>query len=144
MTRNGANADNQLPAGGLETGRGFVGPGGTSGGTGSFLLGLILAAVGTYLIMNQAIVSSGYWTWFGPQTFGLTLVPLLLGLAVLFYDGRSLLGWLLSLVGVVIIVAGILVNLRLYFQATTVFNTVLMFGLFAVGLGLMARSLRPR
>ena len=50
---------------------------------------------------------------------------------------------LLSLVGLIIIVSGILVNLRLYFQATTVFNAIIMFGLFAVGLGLMARSLRP-
>jgi hypothetical protein len=122
----------------------FPGPGGTSGGTGSFLLGLVLSAIGAYLIMNQAMVSSGYWSWFGAQTFGLTLVPLLVGLALLFFDGRSALGWVLAVAGLFIIIAGILVNLQVYFRATTVYNAVIMFGFFAVGLGLMARSLRAR
>ncbi|MHB1133351.1 MAG: hypothetical protein ACYC4L_13330 [Chloroflexota bacterium] len=118
------------------------GVGGTTGGMGSFLLGLLLAGVGAYLIMNQAIVTSGYWHWFGQQTFGLTLLPLLLGIAVLFFDGRSLLGWLLSFLGLAIIFAGILVNLRVYFQPTTLYNTIVMFALFTGGLGLMARALR--
>lgn len=122
--------------------RRFAGPGGTSGGAGSFILGLLLAAVGAYLIMNQAIVSSGYWNWFGPQTFGLTLVPLLAGLAILFFDGRSAWGWALAAAGLLIIVAGILVNLHVYFRATTVYNAIIMFGAFAAGLGLMARSFR--
>ena len=119
-------------------------PGGTPGGLGSFVLGMGLAAVGGYLIANQVIVSSGYWLWWGPNTFGLTLVPLLLGIGFLFFNGRSPVGWLLAGVGVLIIFAGILTNLQIHFRPTSLFNTILMLALFVSGLGLMARGLFAR
>jgi len=59
-------------------------PGGTSGGLGTFLFGFVLAVAGGYLIMNQVQVTSGYWSWFGTNTFGLTLIPLVIGLGLLF------------------------------------------------------------
>lgn len=119
-------------------------PGGTPGGLGSFVLGFGLAALGAYLIANQVVVSSGYWLWWGPNTFGLTLIPLLLGIGLLFFNGRSPAGWLLAAVGVLVILAGVVANLTISFRPTTLFNTVLMLGLFAAGLGLMARSLVSR
>jgi hypothetical protein len=123
--------------------RRFEGPGGTPGGLGMFLLGLALAVGGGYLILNQVQVTSGYWHWWGPtNTFGLTLIPLLLGFGLLFFNGRSLLGWLLAIGGAVIILAGILTSLEIYFRPTSLFNTLLMLILFVAGLGLMARALR--
>jgi hypothetical protein len=111
----------------------------------SLLLGLVLAAAGAYLIANQVLVSSGYWWWWGPNTFGLTLIPLVIGIALLVYDGRSRPGWALAAGGAAIIFVGILVNLQVTFRATSLANTLLMLGLFAAGLGLMARGLlRPR
>jgi uncharacterized protein len=44
----------------------------------------------------------------------------------------------------VIILAGILANLRIYFQPTSLFNTLLMLGLLAAGVGLMAAALRSK
>jgi len=44
----------------------------------------------------------------------------------------------------VIILAGIVANLHLFFQPTSLFDTLLMLGLLAGGLGLIARSLRPQ
>jgi hypothetical protein len=119
------------------------GAGGTPGGVGTFFLGLMMAVAGGYLLTNQVTVSSGFWGYFGPNTFGLTLVPLLFGVGLLFFDGRSMLGWLLTAAGSVIIFAGILMNLRIYFQPTSLFNTVVMLVLLVGGLGLVARSLRP-
>ncbi|HEY6548080.1 MAG TPA: hypothetical protein VI589_09245 [Vicinamibacteria bacterium] len=119
------------------------GAGGTPGGVGTFFLGLMMAVAGGYLLTNQVTVSSGFWGYFGPNTFGLTLVPLLFGVGLLFFDGRSLLGWLLTAAGSVIIFAGILMNLRIYFQPTSLFNTLVMLVLLVGGLGLVARSLRP-
>jgi len=46
--------------------------------------------------------------------------------------------------GTLIILAGIVANLHLYFQPTSLFDTLLMLGLLAGGLGLIARSLRPQ
>lgn len=125
----------------------FKGPGGTPGGEGSFLLGLLLAVAGGYLILNQVQVSSGGMVLFGMfgmggmSSFGLTLVPLILGLGVMFFDARSILGWALVGVGAVIIFAGILANLHIYIRQTTLYNFLLMLTLFAGGIGLMARGL---
>lgn len=117
-------------------------PGGTPGGIGMFLFGLALAIAGGYLIMNQVQVTSGYWHWWGPNTFGLTLLPLVIGIGLLFFNGKSIIGWLLAGGGAVIIFVGILSNLQIYFQQTSLFNTILMLTLFAAGLGLMARALK--
>ena len=125
-----------------KTPRRFQGPGGTPGGTGTFVIGLALAIAGGYLIMNQVQVTSRYWDWFGSNTFGLTLLPLVIGIGVLFFNGRSIVGWVLTGGGAVIILAGILVNLSIYFSQTSLYNTLLMLALFAGGLGLMARAFR--
>jgi len=119
------------------------GAGGTSGGIGQFFLGLAMAIGGAYLLTNQVTVSSGFWGYFGPHTFGLTLLPLLFGVGMLFFDGKSIFGWLLAGGGAVIILLGILVNLQIYFQPTSLYNTIVMLVLLAGGLGLVARSLRP-
>ena len=117
-------------------------PGGTRGGIGLFVFGFALAVAGGYLIMNQVQVSSGYWVWFGPNTFGLTLVPLLLGIGLLFFNSKSIAGWILAGAGAVIIFAGILTNLTINYRQTSLFNTLVMLVLFVGGLGLMARSLK--
>lgn len=120
----------------------FRNPGGTPGGIGVFLFGLALAIAGGYLIMNQVQVTSGYWGWWGTNTFGLTLLPLVIGIGLLFFNGKSIPGWLLAGGGAVIIFVGILANLQIYFRQTSLFNTILMLTLFAGGLGLMARGLK--
>jgi uncharacterized protein len=107
-----------------------------------FLFGLALAIAGGYLIMNQVQVTSGYWQWWGTNAFGLTLIPLVIGLGLLFFDGRSIAGWALTLGGAIIIFVGILANLEIYFRQTTLFNVILMLTLFAAGLGLMARAVK--
>jgi hypothetical protein len=119
------------------------GAGGTDGGVLHFLVGVAMAVAGGYLLTQQVSVTSGFWGFFGEHTFGLSLLPLLVGVGVLFFDGKSVLGWLLTLAGAVIILAGILMNLRIYFERTSLFNTLVMLCLLAGGLGLVARSLRP-
>jgi hypothetical protein len=122
--------------------RKFEGPGGTPGGLGTFLLGAALSIVGGFLIMNQVRVTSGYWQWWGGNTFGLTLIPLVIGIGLLFFNGRSIVGWALAGAGLLIIFAGVLSNLVIYFRQTTLFNVILMLVLFTGGLGLMARALK--
>jgi hypothetical protein len=118
------------------------GAGGTPGGMVEFVLGTAMAIAGAYLLTTHVVVSSGFWSFWGDNTFGLTLVPLLFGIGILFFNGRSVLGWLLLAGGAVIILFGIVANLRVYFQPTSLFNTLMMLGLLAAGLGIVARSLR--
>ena len=70
------------------------------------------------------------------------MIPLVLGIGLLFFNGRSIAGWLLDLAGAVIIFVGILTHLDIYFQPTSLFNTLLMLALLAGGIGSSARSLR--
>lgn len=118
------------------------GAGGTSGGIGMFLGGAAMVVAGGYLLLTRVSVSSGGWLFYGYNAFGLSLFPLLIGIGVLFYNGRSILGWLLTGGGAVIIVVGIIANLHIYFQSTSLYDTLMMLGLLAGGIGLVARSLR--
>ena len=122
--------------------RRFEGPGGTPGGVGTFLVGLACSIMGGYLIMNQVQVTSGYWQWFGPNTFGLTLIPLAIGIGLLFFNAKSIVGWVVAGATILIIFTGILSNLVIYFRQTSLFNVILILTLFAGGLGLMARAFR--
>ena len=122
---------------------GIRGAGGTPGGIGEFFLGLVMVVIGGYLITNRIVVVSNYWSWGGYSMFGLSLLPLIIGIGILFFNGKSIVGWILLFLGVVIIVAGVLMNLQIYFQATSLFATIAMIVLLAGGIGLIFRALAP-
>jgi len=121
--------------------------GGTPGGTRTFLLGMIMLIVGGYLLLQQVTVGGGYWYWGGfggaGRTFGITLLPLLFGIGILFANGRSFVGRFLTAAGALIILAGIILNLDIHFQSTSLFNTLLVLVLIVGGLGLVFRSVMP-
>jgi hypothetical protein len=127
-----------------------AGAGGTPGGVGMFLIGFAMACAGGWLLTNQVVVSSQYFASgflvpvinYHMNSFGLSLVPFIIGIGFLFYNGKSMIGWLLTLASVVIILAGILMSLHIYFQPTSLFNTLVMLVLLFGGLGLIARSLK--
>jgi hypothetical protein len=123
-------------------GRRFAGPGGTSGGVLEFVVGFGLFALGAYFVTSRVTVFSGFPQWFGDYTFGITLVPFLIGLGMLFFDGRSILGWVLAGAGLLAILGGVLMSLRITFEPTSLFHTLVIFGLLAAGAGVMARALR--
>jgi uncharacterized protein len=118
------------------------GAGGTPGGVPMFFIGLALAVAGGYMLTSKVTVSSGSWALWGYNSFGLSLLPFIIGTGLLFFNGRSVLGWLLTMAGVVIILAGIIMNLRIYFEPTSLFDTLMMLGMLAAGVGLLLRSLR--
>jgi hypothetical protein len=128
-----------------QPGSGRRGPGGTSGGTGEFLVGLALVLVGGYLFLDSVMVTSHWGSLFnwGPGSFGLSLLPLLLGVGILFFDGKSKLGWILAGGGLLVIFAGVISRLSISFRGRSLFDTLLVLGLVAAGIGLIARSLRP-
>ncbi len=122
--------------------RSFTDVGGTPGGIRHFLLGFIMACVGGYLLCNQVMVMGSYWSFYGGNTFGITLLPMLFGIGILFWNGRSAIGWLLTTAGALFIVAGVIANLHIYFRPASLFETLVMLTLLVGGLGLIARSMR--
>src|ERR1700719_4962518 len=117
--------------------------GGTPGGLGDFLIGFAMACIGGYLLSNQVSVVGSYWSFYGTSTFGITLIPMLIGIGMMFFNGRSVIGWLLTIAGALFILAGVIANMHIYFRPTSLFNTLVMLILFVGGLGFMARALRP-
>ncbi len=121
----------------------MAGAGGTPGGVGQFFIGLMCAVAGGWLLTNQVSVSSGgMWNIYGYNGFGLSLIPFILGTGLIFFNGKSIVGWLLLAAGLVIVLVGILSNLNIYFRPTSLFNTLLMLALLAGGIGAMAAALR--
>jgi hypothetical protein len=117
-----------------------------SGGVslGTLLLGFVLAVAGGYLLTSQVQVGAGPFggfAWFGPTSFGLLLIPLLVGVGLLCFNVKMLIGRLLVAGGAVILLASVLNTLRITFLPTSLFNTLLMLGMLVAGLGLMARSI---
>src|ERR1051326_4344250 len=124
---------------------GRTGRGGRNGASlATMLLGFVLAAAGGYLLTNQVQVGAGPFggaAWFGSVSFGVLLIPLLLGIALLCFNAKLLIGRLLVAGGAVVLLGSVLNTLRITFLATSLFNTLLMLGLLVAGLGLMARAI---
>ena len=120
------------------------GAGGTPGGLGEFFGGLALVGIGAYLLLSRVTVHTSFWHMAGGgSAFGVTLLPLLIGIVMLFINGKSILGWVLTVAGFGAIVVGVVSNMDIYFQPTSLTVTLIMLGMIAAGLGLVIRSLRP-
>jgi hypothetical protein len=121
--------------------------GGTPGGTRTFLLGLVMMIIGGYLLFDNVQVHGGWWNWRGiggyGQSFGITLIPLLLGIGILFVNGKSFVGRFLTGGGFLLIVVGIIANLNIHFRQTSLFNTLVMLVCLVGGIGLIVRSVMP-
>src|SRR5437867_3231987 len=80
--------------------RPFLGPGGTPGGYGSFLVGLALAGIGVFLLA-RSLWALGVYPWVAPgrhgNGFGFVFAGLALAVGLLFYSASNFVGWVLML-----------------------------------------------
>lgn len=125
------------------------GAGGTSGGSGQFFLGLVMMCGGFYLLLNNVIVSSSFGLgsrMFGIGGFGITggiiLIPLIIGVAMIFYNSRNYLGWLIAVVSFFAMVFGVISSVSLDLRTMSAFSLITILVLAFGGLGLFLRSLR--
>ena len=131
------------------------GAGGTRGGTGQFLLGLVMLVGGSYLFLNSISVTSTFG--FGARlysifafgghfsiTSGMIMFPFMIGVGMVFYDAKNWLGWLLACASIVALVFGVIASIRFSFQAMSAFDLITILVLSVGGLGLFLRSLRAQ
>jgi len=125
------------------------GAGGTPGGLGRFFLGLAMMVAGGYLFLNSIRVynflSMGYSLYaFGPirLTTGMTLLPLCLGIVMIFYNARNILGWLLFLGSLLAVGVGVVASIRFSLAGMSLFDLLVILMLLLGGLGLFLSSLR--
>jgi len=105
------------------------------------VIGIVLAAFGAWLLGRQVVVTHA-WTWLGPNTFGVTLSVLVAGIVWMVAQPHSSVAKVVTIAALVIITAGILLNLQAYFQPTSLFTTIVMLAALAAGVGLLVRSLQ--
>ncbi len=119
------------------------GAGGTPGGLVEFFVGAAMIVVGSFLFMQNLMVSSSIRTLWGSGGSGVALLILLIGIGILFFSGRAVIGWIMVGIGALMIFFSVITNLVVYFLPTTLFQAVIMLGMIFGGLGLVARALRP-
>ncbi len=124
------------------------GAGGTSGGEGAFILGLIMMIAGGYLLLKGIIIRPQFgmgMTAFSvggfPVTTGMIFVPFMFGIGLIFYNAKLWAGWLLALGSVVALVAGVLASITLSMAGMSVFELMMILVLLVGGVGLFLRSL---
>lgn len=125
------------------------GAGGTDGGTGSFLLGLVMMCGGGYLLLRNIIVHPEFG--FGSRVFGfggfdvtsgMVLIPFIFGIGMIFYSAKNYIGWLLTLGSLIALVFGVIANLNIQMTAMSAFDLIVIIVLLVGGIGLFLRSLR--
>src|SRR6266566_5149554 len=112
--------------------------GGTPGGLSHFLIGFVMACLGGYFLANQVSVVGSYWSFYGASTFGMTLVPMLIGVGILILERPKPCRLASDRGQCTFHPSG-----HIYFRPTSLFNTLVMLILLVGGLGLIARALRP-
>jgi hypothetical protein len=116
--------------------------GGTSGGLGEFLIGLVLVVVGFYMLFTNTVVYTSFWDLYGYNLLGPLILLFLLGLMFLGINSHSWAGWALCVGATVAMAVGIIMNLKFHFKSMTLLSALAMFGVPAVGFGLILRALR--
>ncbi|HEV7671972.1 MAG TPA: hypothetical protein VGS22_25900 [Thermoanaerobaculia bacterium] len=112
----------------------------TRGDLARFLIGLVMAAA--CLLAWQVTETSGFWTLWGRNAFGLSVIPFLAGIGLLAWNGRSIFGWLLLVGGSAIIVAGILTHQEIYSDRMAIFSKQLLMVFLLGSIGWIGRAVR--
>ncbi len=126
------------------------GAGGTSGGVAKFLLGLVMMCGGFYLLLNGIVVSSSFGMGtrlYGAGGMGITggmiLIPLIIGICMVFYNAKNYLGWLIAIASFGALVLGVISSVSMNLRSMTAFELLVILTLAFGGLGLFLNSLRP-
>ena len=107
-----------------------------------FIIGIILIVVGLYFIFKNTSIGVLFMDrLFGTHLpGGIVTIPALIGIAIVFFKHRSVIGWGLIAIGAVLIVVQIIMSLRITFNTTSLLDYFFMFGGFFGGLGLIGRA----
>ncbi len=135
-------------------------PGGSEGGVGKFLLGAVLSAVSLYFFFDSVHVTTrgSGWVSSGLRGFrgggggggrglwettsmGIVFLPFFIGIVALFYDAKKKWAWVVTWIGLAIIVIEIVSRIRFLLEIKTS-HLMIMLVTFAAGSGLMLQSYR--
>ncbi len=115
----------------------------------SFFLGLLMFGGGLFMVLQNIQVTTNWHatfyrigTWSMPN--GLIMLPVLIGIVMLFMMDKKLFGWIVTVLGIIFILLTVIMNTGISWQRSSAFAFVMMFGLVAAGGGLMLKALFRR
>lgn len=120
------------------------GAGGTDGGIGSFWIGVLMFIGGIWMLMDAIIVYTQRTGWLSQHTWNSALpvfAPLGLGLLLLFFDYKNKIGWIVSALGLGLVLAEVVSRLQFYMRME-LWQFVVVMVFIIGGLGLVLRSFR--
>ena len=106
-------------------------------------LGLIFFFGGIYIIFQNTMVTASWGFYIGHfhVSSGMIIIPLLIGIIWKVIEPSSKGAWLLVGFGILCILITIIMGVRIRFITTSLFDFILMFGLTAIGFGLILKCL---
>ena len=129
------------------------GAGGNSGGIGQFFIGVVMMCGGFYMLLNAINVNSNFalssrlygGSMLGNQmsvTGGMIMIPFIFGVGFLFYNSKSIIGWLLTVGSITALIFGVIASIRFSLKPMTAFELIVILVLAVGGLGLLLRSFK--
>lgn len=125
------------------------GAGGTSGGTGSFFIGLIMMSGGFYMLLKAIKVTSSFglsqslYNVSGMNlTSGMIMIPFMFGVGLMFYNAKNIFGWILTFGSLVGLIFGVISSINFRFSHMSAFDLIVILVLSVGGLGIFLRSLK--
>ncbi len=113
-----------------------------------FFVGLLLFGGGVFMILQNIVVKStvgggGYFyhigSWGVPN--GLIMLPVLIGVIMLFAMDKKIFGWIVFVLGILFILLTILMTVRISWRTSSAYAFLIMFGMAAAGGGMLMRVL---
>ena len=108
-----------------------------------FYIGIVLIFAGIFFLLSKAVVRSSWLTFTvgGVNvSTGLIVIPLMFGVAWLFYNPKSFVAKLITVFGAIAIIGAIILSLRITFTTTSLFDYLIMILLIASGTGMLLRA----
>lgn len=108
-----------------------------------FYVGIVFIFAGIFFLLSKAVVRSSWVTFtvggINVST-GLIVIPLMIGVAWLFYNPKSFAAKLITVFGSIAIIGAIILSLRITFTTTSLIDYLIMIVLIAAGAGSLLKA----
>ena len=114
----------------------------------TFFVGLLMLGGGLFMIFQNIEVTSSWG--YGGHIFsfggfhlanGLIMLPIIIGIGMLFLMERKIFGWVVLSIGIVIVLLSVMMTTHLHWVRSNAFTFIVMFGLTAAGGALVLKEL---
>ena len=106
-----------------------------------FMIGMVMLAAGLYWFLSNVTTHFGLQIWNVRLGAGLIVVPFIAGIIWLFINVDSFGAKLLTVLGIVVILASIIANIQFIFRATSLYVYLIMLVLIFGGAALVGQVL---